>query len=120
MAVIRRVYLYVVCAISLNALVWGLVSLLRELSLDVGGVEDLAMEIAVSLVSLGMYLTHWLWVGRLSSRSVGERQSGLRRFYLYASLAGFFGPLLGTLYAMLANLINLTNTTYNYPNRVAS
>jgi len=120
MAVIRRVYLYVVCAISLNALVWALIGLLRELSLDVGGVEDLAMEIAVSVVSLGMYLAHWLWAGRQSARSVEERQSGLRRFYLYASLAGFFSPLLGTLYAMLANLLNLANTAVNYPNRVTT
>jgi hypothetical protein len=120
MAAIRRVYLYVVCAISLNALVWALISLFRQLSLDVGGTEDLALEIAVSVVSLGMFLTHWLWAGRLSSRSIEERQSGLRRFYLYASLAGFFGPLLGTLYGMLANLLNLVSTEFNYPNRVAT
>ena len=113
MAVVRRIYIYIVCFISLNALVWALINLLRLVSLKVGGAEELALAIAISVVSLGMYLAHWLWAGRLSRQSVEERQSGLRRFYLYAALACFFGPILANLYSILLNLFQLTGTSYN-------
>ena len=115
MAIIRRVYIYIVCAISLNALVWGVINLVRNLSLGVGGTESLAMGIAVSVVSLGMYLAHWLWARRLAAASDEERRSGLRRFYLYASMAGFLVPVLVTLNSLLANLLGLSALAHTYP-----
>lgn len=119
MADIRRTYIYLVCAISLNALVWGSISLIRELSLRIGGAQDLALEIAVVLVSLGMFLAHWLWADRLAHQ-VAERQSGLRRFYLYGTLAGFFAPLLVTLNSLVASQLGLAWTDYSYPKQAAT
>jgi len=120
MAVVRRIYIYIICAISLNALVWALISLLRAVSLGIGGAEEVALAIAVSVVSLGMYIAHWLWAGRLCKQSIEERQSGLRRFYLYGILAGLFGPLLGILYALLTNLVTPPGTYTYYPMSVAT
>ncbi len=103
MSTVRRLYIYLVSAISLQGSVWAIIALLRNLlipSLN-APTTKLAFEIAVIIIGLPIFLVHWLWGQRLARAELEEAQAGLRRFYLYATLAGFLGPFLTNLYALL-------------------
>jgi hypothetical protein len=102
MANIRRVYLFVVTAVSLNAVAWALVALLRNLLTPAlnplrGNIsyrtEVIAVQLAVIIIGLPIYLAHWLWAERLAHRDEEEHGALLRRVYLYGMMAVFVIPI---------------------------
>jgi hypothetical protein len=107
MVTVRRVYIFLVCAISLQAVTWSLIKLLRNLILlgNDAPVTSVAFQIAVIVIGLPVFLVHWLWAQRLASRDVGERESALRRLYLYGMMAGFLAPIIANAYSLIAYLL---------------
>ena len=79
MSNVRRWYIYIVCAVSLQAVAWAIIALLRNLF--VFGVDPLAVafQIAVVVIGLPVFLAHWLWGQRLVGKAVEEGGAALRR-----------------------------------------
>jgi hypothetical protein len=98
MATIRRWYILVVCAVSLQAVTWAVIAFARDrVSPSVGAnlsTSASALELAVIGVGLLVYLPHWLWASRLARRDEVERDASLRYVYLYGMAGGFLGPAL--------------------------
>jgi hypothetical protein len=92
MDVVRRVYLYVVAAASLGMLVTGMANLgaaLVDLALG-GAVEPtargtIATSAALILVGLPIWAIHWGIASRSANANMADRQSAMRRLYLYAT-----------------------------------
>ena len=101
----RRWYIYLVCAISLQAVTWAVIALLRNLlAHGGGGVTAIAFQIATILIALPIFLVHWLWAQRLAAREASEREAGLRGMYHYGMMAGFLGPVIANAYTLFAFL----------------
>jgi len=98
---IRRLYFYLVAIISIEIVVWGLVSLLRSIVDQTvsGGADALAQALALILVGVPIFLIHWLWAQRVSVRDEEEKSATLRAVFLYAIL-------LGTLIPVVQNLLS--------------
>jgi len=108
MSTVRRVYIYLVCAISLQVVTWATIALLRNLAVvRPPSPTTIAFEIAVIVIGLPFYLGHWLWSERLARRAEEERGAVLRRVYLYGMMAGFLGAFLGNAFGLVANLFGL-------------
>ncbi|HWQ13489.1 MAG TPA: DUF5671 domain-containing protein [Roseiflexaceae bacterium] len=109
MLTVRRWYILLVSAISLQSVTWALIALLRGLLVDrtESPVTATAFQIAVVLIGLPVFLVHWLWAQRLAAAEPAERASALRRLYLYASMASFLGPLLASAHDLVAGLLGL-------------
>lgn len=104
MATVRRWYVFLVCAVSLQSATWAVIALLRNL-LTPGReapVTTIAFQIAVIVIGLPLFLAHWLWAQHLAAREADERASALRRLYLYATLAGFLCPFLANAFDLTA------------------
>ncbi len=109
MSNVRRGYIYLVCIASLEAVAWAVISLLRNL-LAPGkytSLEDTALQTAVIVVGLPIFLVHWLWAQRLARRDPEERGAILRRLYLYGAMATFLGPFLANAFDLLDGLMRL-------------
>ncbi|MDE3088700.1 MAG: DUF3842 family protein [Chloroflexota bacterium] len=109
MVTVRRVYVFLVCAISLQALTWASIALARDL-LPFGAqvpVTAIAFEIAVIVVGLPFFLVHWLWAQRLAARDEDERGDVLRRVYLYGMLAIFLFAFASQVLDLLTALLRL-------------
>ncbi len=122
MSTVRRVYIYLVSAISLHAVVWALISLLRNFlitGLD-ANIVALAFQIAVLIVGTPIFLAHWLWAQRLTGQEVEEREAVLRRFYLYATLAAFLVPFLTNLYDLVGILLRSAPSLDRLPARIGT
>ncbi len=122
MIVVRRVYIFLVSAISLNAVTWALISLLRGLLISELRTPKttIALETAVIFVGLPIFLVHWLWAQRLAGRDKDEQISTLRRLYLFGVLAGFTAPFAANAYSLihviLRQLFNVQVRFFNlYP-----
>ena len=104
----RRLYIYLVSAISLQAFAWAIIDLLRSQLITPFSSSStaLALHIAIILVSLPVYLIHWLWGQRLANRDREEREASLRSLYLYGMQAAFLGPVIMSAFG-LANTIML-------------
>jgi uncharacterized protein DUF5671 len=98
---IRRLYFYLVALISIEVIVWGLISLLRSMIDQTisGGADALAQALALILVGVPIFLIHWLWAQRISARDEEEKSSTLRAVFLY-------GILLGTLIPVVQNFLS--------------
>jgi hypothetical protein len=98
---IRRLYFYLVAFISIEVVVWGLVSLLRSMVDETisGGADALAGALALILVGVPIFLVHWLWAQRVSSRDEEEKNASIRAAFLYAIL-------LATLIPVVQNLLS--------------
>jgi len=109
MSNVRRWYLYIVSAISLQAVTWAVINLLRNLFIF--GIEPLAvaMQIAVIIIGLPVFLGHWLSGQRSVAKAVEERGATLRRFYLYGSMAGFLGPFAANAFDLIRRLFQGIN-----------
>jgi len=91
----RRLYLYIVAAVSLGMLLVGLGNLgtttlnavLRAPSTGSVFKDAVAGFGAVTLVGLPVWLIHWTIAQRLAGRHPDERASDLRRLYIYLVLA---------------------------------
>ncbi len=104
---IRRLYFYLVAFISIEVVLWGLVSLLRSIvdkSIS-GGVDALAQALALILVGVPFFLVHWLWAQRAAVRDEEEQNASLRAVFLYAIL-------LATLIPVAQNLLSLIDRSF--------
>ena len=61
MTTVRRWYIYLVSAISLQAVTWGVIALLRNLLLSRLNPQPtaIAFQISVTIISLPIFLAHW-------------------------------------------------------------
>jgi hypothetical protein len=109
MPTIRRWYLFLICVVSLQAATWALISLLRNLLVPAlyAISEVFALQIAVVVVGLPIYLGHWFWAQRLANADSDERESPLRRFYLYGTLALFLSPFVVNAYDLLSTVASM-------------
>jgi Domain of unknown function (DUF5671) len=101
MSAIRRIYVYVVCLISLQLLVGAVNSLAGGLVRQVVvGNDDvfsgIIFQIAIIIVSTPVFLGHWLWAESSARKQADERASIQRRLYIYVTLSVFL------LYVMVA------------------
>ena len=98
---IRRLYFYLVAFISIEVVLWGLVSLLRSIVDETisGGADALAQALALILVGVPIFLVHWLWAQRAVARDEEEKTATLRAVFFYAIL-------LGTLIPVVQNLLS--------------
>ncbi|MCP4427064.1 MAG: DUF3842 family protein [Chloroflexi bacterium] len=120
---IRRWYIFLVSAISLHVVTWGIIALLRNLfilELDAPK-SQIAFEIAVIIIGLPFYLGHWLWAQRLAARDDEERLSDVRSFYLYGMMVGFLAPFTFNVFNMarilMQRLLDLGGAEY-YPSQL--
>ncbi|NIM96396.1 MAG: hypothetical protein GTO18_22075 [Anaerolineales bacterium] len=105
----RRLYIYAVSIVSLQAVAWAVISLLRNLiisGLD-PNVEALAFQIAIILIGLPVYIVHWLWGQRLAHRDVDERGSTIRRLYLYGMETIFLASFVNSAFQLLSTIFAL-------------
>jgi hypothetical protein len=109
MVIVRRWYIFLVNAVSLQAVTWAIIALLRNgLATGFNGpVEATAFQIAVIVIGLPVFLVHWLWTQRLAEQEPDERQSALRRLYLYGTQAAFLGPFAANAFSLVATLLRL-------------
>jgi hypothetical protein len=105
---IRRWYVYLTCAISLNAVLWAVIALLRNLvTPSIGsGLDTAALQIAILLIGVPVFGIHWVWAQRAAASDREERSAVLRRLYLFAILAALLTPMLVNLYSWLLNLLD--------------
>ena len=63
MVTVRRWYVFLVCAISLQSVTWAAIALLRNLLMlgRAAPVSAIAFQMAVVVIGLPLYLVHWLW-----------------------------------------------------------
>ena len=104
---IRRLYFYLVAFISIEVVLWGLVSLLRSIvdqSIS-GGADALAQALALILVGVPFFLIHWLWAQRAAARDEEEQNASLRAVFLY-------GILLATLVPVVQNLLSFIDRSF--------
>ncbi len=107
MSDVRRWYIYLVSLISLQAVAWGIISLLWNLlvynqnSSISSSTEALSWQIAIIIVGLPLYLVHWLWAQRLARQDEEEQESWVRSFYLYGVMASFLVSIVVNMYELL-------------------
>jgi hypothetical protein len=108
MKTIRRLYFYAVAAISIEVVLWGIITLLRSIfnaNKIIEGTSTLAQALSLILVGVPIFLIHWLWAQRVSAKDDEEKTAGVRAIFLY-------GILLGTLIPAVQNLLALINRTF--------
>ncbi len=105
MRTIRRLYFYLLAFISLEVVLWSVITLARTV-FDAASLNNIGDQIAGGLafliVGLPMFLFHWIFVQRDSARDREERSSLLRGIFLYATY-------LATLIPIAQNIIALVN-----------
>jgi hypothetical protein len=104
---IRNLYIYLVCFITSQIVVWTTIYLGRNLL--IGRIRDdaLAWQIALLVISVPLLLIHWLWAERLAKQDSSERLATMRSLYLYLSLTTFLISLLGQAYLAVRNVLYL-------------
>lgn len=102
MGAIKRIYIYIVSAVSLSIAAVSLLALLWNIFFTTGGAgfEEVSLTSAI-IVSLPVYLGHWRWAQRLSAESHEELESDVRGIYLYVVIVVGVGTVLGALYGLL-------------------
>jgi hypothetical protein len=111
MRTVRRLYFYLLALISLEVVIWGLVTLLRTVfsTLPTEGTSALlARGMAFVIVSLPIFLVHWLVVQGDAGKDVEEHNSRLRSLFLYSAQ---FVTLLPAVHSILA-IINRNLMVY--------
>ena len=106
---IRRWYVYLVSAVTIQAVTWAAISLVRNLI--VPGVNTsttaIALQISVIIISLPLFLVHWIWAQRQAAISPDDRASLPRLLYLYVMMAAFLTPLINNAYYFIRALLFL-------------
>lgn len=108
MKTIRRLYFYLVAAISIEVVLWGIIGLLRSIlnAQDItNNASNLASALALIFVGLPIFLIHWAWAQNAASKDSEEHSASVRAVFLY-------GMLLGTLIPVVQNLLALINRTF--------
>jgi len=108
MKIVRRLYFYSVAFISMEVVLWGLISLLRSIfnpKIVTDSAQALAQAMALILVGVPIFLVHWLWAQRASARDDEEKTSSLRAIYLYGALIATLVPVVQNLLALVDRLL---------------
>ncbi len=108
MRTIRRIYFYLVAFISVETLTWGITNLLRSITHQgIGTVQAnvLSAGLAQVVVSVPLFLVHWLVVQRDAQRSDEEKNSVVRAISLYGILLGALIPVVQNFIALLNRLL---------------
>ena len=108
---IRRLYFYLVALISIEVVLWGLVSLLRSIvdQTIAGGADALAQALALILVGVPIFLIHWLWAQRAAARDEEEKTATIRAAFFYAILLGTLIPVAQNLLSFIdRSLVQVT------------
>jgi hypothetical protein len=108
METVRRWYVYLVCAVTLQASVWALINLLRRaLVPNVGAsLATVAFQISVLVIGVPVFLVHW----RMMRRGLAdpeERESVPWLLYYYGMVVGFLIPLTTSVLYLVENLLRL-------------
>ena len=61
---VRRWYVYLVCAVTIQAVTWAAMNLLRNLTIVSTEPTAIAFQISVIIIGLPLYLAHWIWAQR--------------------------------------------------------
>lgn len=108
MRTIRRIYFYAIALISLEVVLWGLISLLRTIfaqDMLFPTASTLAQGLALILVGVPIFLFHWLWAQRAAANDPEEQASTARAVFFYL-------VLLFTLIPVVQNLLALIDRTF--------
>jgi hypothetical protein len=107
MKTIRRLYFYAVAFISLEVILWGMISLVRSFfgNRIENGVQTLAQAISLILVGVPIFLVHWILAQRFSATDGEEKTASIRAVFLY-------GILLATLIPVIQNFIALLDRIF--------
>ncbi|NPV78069.1 MAG: hypothetical protein HPY59_17045 [Anaerolineae bacterium] len=103
MRTVRRLYFYLLALIGSQALVWGVIHLLRTLVDEglTGSVSSLATGLALAMVGLPVFLLHWLTAQRDAARDEEEGASRIRAVFFYAARAWTLLPVVFSAMAVL-------------------
>ncbi len=109
MGTVRRWYVYLVSAISLVAVGFAVSQLLGHIinRAVFVSVEATALQLAVIVIGLPIYLAHWLWAQRLAASDADERAAGLRWLYLYGVLAWSLGAAIVAIWSVAEVLVGV-------------
>ena len=108
MRTIRRLYFYLVALISLELVIWGIVSVGRTIvdNLPGGGTGNLlAGGLSLVLVGVPIFYIHWRVVQRDAGRDDEERGNRLRALYLYGARIGILIPVVQNVLAIVSRLL---------------
>lgn len=104
MRTIRRVYFYAVALISLEVVLWGLISLLRTMfAQDVlfPTADTLSQALALILVGVPIFLVHWLWAQRAAASDGEEQTATVRAVFFYLALLFTLVPVVQNFLALI-------------------
>jgi len=109
MQTIRRIYMYAVCLVSLEVVLWGAIGLLRSLfaGQEIGGgnVNRLAGALALILVGTPVFILHWSWAQRSIKNDPDERSNRVRAIFLYLALLVTLVPATQNLLSLIDHLL---------------
>lgn len=121
MLTVRRIYLYLVAAISLVVVTWSIIGLLRLIlseGIGRGQITGLATWLAAIIVGLPIFLFHWLTAQRFAAGDEEERASVVRRIFFYGLMGAGAAPIISNVYRLVDNaFLSLTGGTFEtyYP-----
>ncbi len=111
MTTVRRWYLFLVCAVSLQALAWAVIWLLRGMLLPSlrADAELFSVQIAIIVIGLPIFLWHWSKArGQARPRAEdGRVELGPFPIYLYGMLGGFIAPVATNAVTLLQALFRI-------------
>jgi hypothetical protein len=106
MQTIRRIYLYLISAISLIVVTWSIILLARLIlsqEIGQGQIIGLATWLAAIIVGLPIFLFHWLMAQRLAAKDEKERSSVIRSIYFAGMMAVGATPIISNIYRLVDN-----------------
>ncbi len=109
MKTIRRLYIYLVTLISLEVVVWALITLARSI-FEEGftlAADSLAGGLAFIIVGLPVFFFHWWLAQRDAQQDEDEGYSGVRTFFLYAAWVALAVPVVHSLLSILMRILAL-------------
>ena len=104
---VRRWYVYLVCAVTIQVVTWAAINLLRNLSIGSTVPTVIALQISAIIVALPLYLAHWIWAQRRAAFDEEERAALPRLLYLYIMMTAFLAPLINNAYFLARALLHL-------------
>ena len=111
MTTVRRWYLFLVCAVSLQAVTWASIWLLRGILLPslLADPELFSVQIAIIVIGLPIFLWHWSRAhGKVRSFAEdGRVDFGPLPLYLYGMLAAFIAPAAANAVTLLQALFRI-------------
>jgi len=109
MKTIRRLYIYLVTLISLEVVVWALITLARSIFAEgfTLAADSLAGGLAFILVGLPVFFFHWWLAQRDAQQDEDEAYSGVRTFFLYAAWIALAVPVVHSVLSILMRTLAL-------------